>query len=178
MFSKRAIVAAVTAVLIAGLSACSGDSGGDGTAPVGNGGKAAGSNAHDNPSPDAVFGLRDTLRHVPARTTRATRPHLVKKCTIESRRVKHTSRSGSGKKRRTRTWYTTEQVRSCRKVRKGTETYTRVLRRERWCVRLDDVGGHASRDDVWYQVTYPAYNKALGADDHARLKFTPKAPGC
>jgi hypothetical protein len=171
-------VAAVTAVVIAGLGACSGNGGSGGSAPVGDSGKAAGSSSGNNPSPDAVFGLRDTVRHVPARTTRATRPHLVKKCTIESHRVRHTSRSGSVKKRRTRTWYTTEQYRSCRKVRRGTETYTRVLRRQRWCVRLDNVGGHASRDDVWYQVTYSTYDKALGAHDHARLKFTPKAPGC
>jgi hypothetical protein len=180
MFGKRAMVAAVTAVLMAGLGACSGGGGDDvgGEWSATGAGSAGGDATQNPPAPDTVFGLRDTVRHVSARTTKATRPHLVSKCTTASRRVRHTSRTGSGKRRTTRTWYTTEQYRTCKKVRQGAETYTRVLSRERWCVRLDDVGGHASQDDVWYRVAQPAYDEALGADDHARLEFTPQGTGC
>ncbi|MEW2134861.1 hypothetical protein [Streptomyces sp. NPDC005435] len=125
-----------------------------------------------------MSGLRDAVRHVAAVTTKAARPHLVRRCTSASRRVAHTRRTGSGKRRSVRTWYTTERYRRCGKVRRGTETYRRVLRPEHWCVRLDAVGGDRSRNDVWYRVTRTAYGDALGAHDHARLEFTPRGTGC
>ncbi|MGW3917530.1 hypothetical protein ACWEBX_39590 [Streptomyces sp. NPDC005070] len=183
---KRLATAAVTAVLIAGLGACGGggdshDEGSDYSVDVGQdtGGVAG------EPQPDtattadtSVFGLRDEVRHRAARTTRATRPHMTKKCTTTTRRVRHTTSTGSGTKRRTRTWYSTEHAKTCKKVRSGTETYTRVVRPERWCVSLDDVGGDKGRDDVWYQVTRTAYDEALAADQHKRVDFTPKDSGC
>ncbi|MEU6273238.1 hypothetical protein ABZ871_12650 [Streptomyces populi] len=183
---RRLVVAAVTAVLMAGLGACGSGDGGHGEGSdhsVGVGrdsGSAAGKARPDTAATvDAgVFGLRDEVRHLAARTARATRPHMTKKCTTATRRVKHTTSTGSGTKRRTRTWYSTERSRSCRQVRKGTETYTRVVRPERWCVSLDDVGGDTKRDDVWYQVDGTTYSAAVGTDEHARMDFTPTGSGC
>ncbi|MFE2538302.1 hypothetical protein [Streptomyces sp. NPDC059371] len=103
---------------------------------------------------------------------------MTKKCTTTTRRVRHTTSTGSGTKRRTRTWYSTEHPKTCKKVRSGTETYTRVVRPERWCVSLDDVGGDKSRDDVWYRVTRTAYDAAVATDQHKRVDFTPKDSGC
>ncbi|MEY2241834.1 hypothetical protein AB8A21_02535 [Streptomyces sp. BF23-18] len=183
---KRLATAAVTAVLIAGLGACGNagdthDEGSDYSAGVGQ----DSGNAADEPQPDtatpadtSVFGLRDEIRHRAARTTRAERPRMTKKCTTATRRVKHTTRTGSGSKRRTRTWYSTEHAKSCKQVRSGTETYTRVVRREQWCVSLDDVGGDTHKDDVWYQVSRTTYDAAVGTDEHARMDFTPKDSGC
>lgn len=125
-----------------------------------------------------VHGLRDTVRHVAAKTVRATRPHLVKKCASATRQVKHTARTGSGTSKKTRTWYSTEHYQKCGKVRSGTETYTRVVRQERWCVSLNDVDGDTSRDAVWYQVTRATYNEAAAADRLDPLKFTPVTTGC
>ncbi|MEU1405468.1 hypothetical protein ABZ471_24440 [Streptomyces sp. NPDC005728] len=181
MFSRRLVVAGVTAALIAGLGACS--SGTDeGTDYVGasqgdeNSGRTA--RPDTDATPDTVFGLRDTVRHLSRKTAPATRPHLVSKCTSGTHRVRHTSSSGTGSRRKTRTWYTTEQYRDCKKVRAGTETYRRVVRPEQWCVRLDDVDGDKGRDDVWYQVTNSTYQDAVGSDERARLEFVPAGAGC
>lgn len=183
---KRLVTAALTAVLITGLGACSrgGDVHDEGTDyAVGAGrhskGAAEGSPADTATTRDAsVFGLRDEVRHRAARTIRATRPHMTRKCTSATRRVRHTTSTGSGTKRRTRTWYSTEQSRSCKQVRSGTETYTRVVRPAQWCVSLDNLDGDAARDDVWYQVSRTTYDAAIGTDRHARMHFTPTRSGC
>ncbi|MEU4173076.1 hypothetical protein AB0F46_40270 [Streptomyces sp. NPDC026665] len=187
---KRFATAAVTAFLIAGLGACGGegdsyDEGSDYSVDAGQeldqgGGSVAGDSQPDaGATADAsVFGLRDETRHRTARTTRATRPHMTKKCTTTTRRVRHTSTTGSGTKRHTRTWYSTEHAKSCKQVRSGTETYTRVVRPEQWCVSLDDVGGDKGQDDVWYQVTRTTYDTAVATDEHERMEFTPKDSGC
>ena len=39
-------------------------------------------------------------------------------------------------------------------------TVKRVVRREQWCVSLDNLGGDAKRDDVWYQVSKTTYDAA------------------
>ncbi|MEU9455966.1 hypothetical protein [Streptomyces sp. NPDC048277] len=166
MFGKRLAMAATVTFLIAALGACSG---GTGTA---SGGSGAGNDD------DTVRGLKDSVRHITATTTRATRPHLVKRCSTATRRVRHTSGSGSGSRRRTRTWYTTERYRSCTQVQRGTETYRKTVRPEEWCVELDDVNGDRKRDDVWYRVSRQTYGDALGADDRARLEFVPTGRGC
>lgn len=181
MFGRHLIVAGVTAVLMAGLVACSGGSAGaDGSTGyvVGADDGAGAAAVRTPPEPDSVSGRRDAVRHLPVRTARAIRPHLVRKCTTGTRRVRHTSSSGTGTRRRTRTWYTTERYRSCRKVRSGTESYRRVVRPEKWCVRLDDVDGDKARDDVWYRVTSAVYDDALRTDTHARMQFTPVGTGC
>ncbi|MGW4443942.1 hypothetical protein [Streptomyces sp. NPDC004682] len=176
MFGRRLAAAAATALLTAALGACSG-----GAVPVHTDsanharGTAGGATA---PSPDTVTGLRDAVRHTPAVTTTATRPHLVRRCTTATRQVTHTRRTGSAKRRSVRTWHTTEHYQRCRKIRRGTETYQRTTRPEHWCVRLDAVDGHHTRNDRWYQVTRPTYADALRAPDHTRLKFTPRHTGC
>ncbi|MPY33505.1 hypothetical protein FNH09_20310 [Streptomyces adustus] len=186
MFSRRLVVAAVTAVLIAGLGACGrgadvADQGTERSVDVGQDGGSlpAATRPDTDPTKDAsVFGLLDEFRHLSAKTGRATRPHMVKKCTTTTERVKHTKSTGSGAKRSTRTWYSTEKSKDCKQVRSGTETYTRVVRPERWCVSLDDVGGDAARDDVWYRVSSATYHEAVGADKHARMEFTPTGSDC
>ncbi|MEU5532071.1 hypothetical protein [Streptomyces sp. NPDC020362] len=182
MFGKRLLVAGVTAVLIAGLGACGGSGSGGGSAGSGSVSDTAGggpdSTGQPSPTPDAVSGLRDQVRHVTAKTTRATRPHMVRRCTTGTRRVSHTSSTGTGTRRRTHTSYTTEHYQHCTKVRSGTETYRRLVRPERWCVSLDDVDKNTKRDDVWYEVDRPAYDEALAADQHAPLTFVPKGTGC
>ncbi|MQY35949.1 hypothetical protein SRB17_39450 [Streptomyces sp. RB17] len=159
---KRLRTAGVTALLLAALAACGGGHGGD------------------DSGPDPVYGLKDSLRHVTRKTTQATRPHMVKRCTTGTHQVRHTSRSGSGSHRSTRTWYTTEHYQDCHKVQYGTERYRRELRPERWCVRLDDVNGNRKRDDVWYRVDRVDYNHTLDADDHTRVTFVPisSSTGC
>ncbi|KUN10466.1 hypothetical protein AQI95_01745 [Streptomyces yokosukanensis] len=170
----RLRAAGVTAILLAVLTACGGgtSNGARTTAPA--------TTASPTPTQNPVHGIKDTLRHVTRRTTPATRPHLVRSCTPGTRQVRHTSRSGSGSHRRTRTWYTTEHYQNCHKVRSGTETYRRELRPERWCVLLDDVGGDRKRDDVWFRVDHVDYNRILTADDHTRVQFVPLLPntGC
>ncbi|MFF7883562.1 hypothetical protein ACH40F_22030 [Streptomyces sp. NPDC020794] len=183
MFGKRLLVAGATAVLIAGLGACGGGGGGgsrgvDPGAVTDVGQSSGGTVQEAPPSPDTVSGLRDSVRHLAAKTTRATRPHLARKCTSATRQVRHTQRTGTGTHRTTRTWYTTERYQSCEKVRSGTETYTRTVRPQRWCVSLDNVDGDTARDDVWYQVTPATYGKARHADEHARMEFTPTRTGC
>jgi hypothetical protein len=172
MFGKRLAWAATVTFLIAVLAACSGGGSGGSGGSAGSSGSAGGNDVR------TVHGLKDSVRHITARTTRATRPHLVKKCSTATRRVAHTSSSGSGSKRRTRTWYTTERYRSCTDVQSGTETYRKTVRREEWCVELDDVNGNRKQDDVWYRVSRETYGDALTADEHARLEFAPTGQGC
>lgn len=174
MFTKRLITTGLTALLIGTLGACGGgDSSGSAS---GTGGTSTAATARQ--TPDTVTGLRDSVRHLARQTTRATRPHTVTKCASATKQVRHTSSSGTGTKKKTRTWYTTERYRKCAKVRSGTETYTRVVRKERWCVSLDDVGGDTGRDDVWYQVTRAAYDDVRLADEHTRVTFAPTGTGC
>ncbi|MFI9025590.1 hypothetical protein [Streptomyces sp. NPDC053560] len=174
MLSKQRLIrAGVTVFLVAGLGACGtgagqGGSGGHGTAGSHSPGDA-------RPQQDGVSGLRAGVRHVQKKTVRAERPHMVKKCDSATKRVKHTKRSGRGKKK---TWYTTERYQDCRKVRQGTEPYRRVVRHERWCVQLDDVNGRPGKDHVWYRVTPATYHTALGKDEHTHLRFTPTGTGC
>jgi len=176
MFMTRGLsAAAVVVVLMAGLGAC----GDGGTDPSGQTSTGHASTAKEaQASPDSVFGLRDTVRHISRKTVADTRAHLVRKCTPTTERVRHTTRSGTGTHRTTRVWYTTEHHQSCRKVRKGTERYRRVVRPERWCVSLDDVNGRKSQDDVWYRVTRATYDQVSAADEHTRVEFTPAATGC
>jgi hypothetical protein len=178
MFNRRAISGALAALLIGALGAC-GD-GGDGSAhSVTGAGQSSGSTAQKSRStPDTVTGLRDSVRHLAKKTVKATRPHTVTKCSSATKQVRHTSSSGTGSKKKTRTWYTTDRYRKCAKVRSGTETYTRLVRKEQWCVSLDDVGGDTGRDDVWYQVTRVTYDQAVGTDQHARMEFAPTGTGC
>ncbi|MFG3291368.1 hypothetical protein ACGF3G_21480 [Streptomyces sp. NPDC048179] len=179
MFGKRLVASGVIAILIGALGACS--SGGDESGfddGVTYEQDDTGATTSTPTQDDTVHGLKDDVRHIAAKTTRATRPHLVRKCTTATRRVRHTSSSGSGSKRKTRTWYTTERYRSCTKVRSGTETYRRTVRAEQWCVELDDVNGDPKTDDVWYQVGRTVYDDARAADDHARLEFVPTREGC
>ncbi|MGY5060179.1 hypothetical protein ACWDFR_39975 [Streptomyces sp. 900105755] len=180
MFGKRLIVGGAIAILIGTLGACAGGGSGNGegngnaTGAVSGSGTAGAASAEE----DTVHGLKDTVRHVTAKTTRATRPHLVEKCSTATRRERHTSGSGTGSRRKTRTWYTTERYRSCTRVRSGTETYRKTVRTEKWCVELDDVDGDRRRDDVWYQVSSSVYGDAVAAADHARLEFTATREGC
>ncbi|WP_234336701.1 hypothetical protein [Streptomyces xylophagus] len=169
----------MTTLLIGTLGACGGGGGGSSTSSTSGASQSSASTAHEAaPTPDTVTGLRDSVRHLAKQTTRATRPHTVTKCTPATKRVQHKSSSGTGTKKKTRTWYTTEQYRKCAKVQRGTETYTRLVRKERWCVSLDDVGGDTIKDDVWYQVTRAVYDEVRTADEHARVEFAPAGTGC
>ncbi|MFJ4844816.1 hypothetical protein [Streptomyces sp. NPDC088733] len=142
-------------ILAALLSACAGSPSGSGTAQA----------APD----DTVTGVLDTYRHDPRKTVPATRTRMVDACTDRTRPVRHTSSSGSGKRRTTRTWYTTEHERDCHKVPRGTEAYRRVVHTERWCVRLDD---------VWYRVDAATYDTATRTDRGDRLTVSPLGTGC
>ncbi|MGW2830336.1 hypothetical protein [Streptomyces sp. NPDC001286] len=176
--TRRLMVAGATAMLIAGLAACGGGQSGA-EPPSGTITYSSDSSARETtPRSDSVSGLRDTVRHLSVRTVKATRPHMVKKCTSSTRRVRHTASSGTGTKRKTRTWYTTERTRTCKNVRTGTETYRRVVRPERWCVRLDDVGGDKTKDDIWFRVSSATYHQALAAKEHTRLEFVPQGSAC
>ncbi|WP_217554772.1 hypothetical protein [Streptomyces sp. GbtcB6] len=191
MFGKRLIVSGAIAILIGALGACSGGGNGNGADngvtygqdDTGTGtstgtGTGSASDGSSSAQDDTVHGLKDTVRHVTAKTVRATRPRLVRKCSTATHRVRHTSSSGTGSRRTTRTWYTTERYRSCTKVRNGIETYRKTVRTEKWCVELDDVNGDKRRDDVWYQVNRSVYGDARTADDRARLEFSPVTEGC
>ncbi|MFI0790890.1 hypothetical protein ACH4Q6_35515 [Streptomyces lydicus] len=173
---QRLIRAALTAILAAGLSACGGTAAGhdDPAGPKGHG-AAHGQTAPAAPGHSAsVTGLRDGVRHFSPKTVRATRPHLVEKCTTGTKRVRHTKRNGRTK----HTWYTTEHYRNCHKVRKGNESYRRLVRREKWCIRLDDVNGVKSEDARWFRVPRTVYTRALGTESHNRMTFTPLGRGC
>ncbi|MEB8342061.1 hypothetical protein [Streptomyces endophyticus] len=168
---RRPTLAGLTMLLVVALAACGG--GTEKSASSHGGGGSADSQSieqHD----DKVTGVRDGVRHMSRRTTRATRPHLVKKCATDTRKVRHTKRS----KGRTKTYYTTKKVRDCHKVRKGTEKYTRVLRAERWCVRLDAVGGKRGADDQWFRVNSTTYGRMQGVEDRAKVTIEPIRKGC
>ncbi|MFD3455073.1 hypothetical protein ACFWVC_23210 [Streptomyces sp. NPDC058691] len=160
-------------ILAALLGACAGTPSGSGasgsTDPmVAQGGSGGSADAQQAPD-DTVAGVLDTYRHDPRKTVPATRARMVDACTDRTRRVRHTSSSHSGKRTTTRSWYTTEHYRDCHKVRRGTETYHRVIRTERWCVRLDD---------VWYRVDAATYDTATNTDKGDRLTITPLGTGC
>ncbi|MEU7639712.1 MULTISPECIES: hypothetical protein [unclassified Streptomyces] len=172
--THRLVRTGLVALLMAGLGACGSGANGAAGHP-GNDGRGTGTSGQGAPPhQDGVFGLRAGVRHLVKQTTTGTRPHLVTTCTPATRQVKHTKRSGRTKK----TWYSTEHYQDCRKTARGTETYRRVIRPERWCVRLDDVNGNPKKDAVWYRVTSATYHQALGTDAHARLRFTPTGTGC
>ncbi|MET8329280.1 hypothetical protein [Streptomyces sp. NPDC005181] len=179
----RPVLAAV--LLAALLTAC-----GSPAVPTGAGssamptspGSSAGSGVGDGtvPSPPdrTVSGLRDDTRHVTRKTTTGTRPRMVKRCTPRVRKVKHTSTSGTGRRKRTRTWYTNDSYQDCKKVQQGTTSYTRVVRQARWCVELDNVGGNSTEDDIWYEVESAVYHRATELKEGAKLSFTPLRRGC
>lgn len=171
---QRPVLAGLMAILVFGLSACG--AGAD-RASAHQEGKGRGS-GHAQPRTDTVTGLQEAVRHVTRKTAKGTRPHLVKKCTTGTRKVKHTERRGSGSKKKTHTRYTTERFRDCKKVRKGTETYTKVVRQERWCVKLDDVNGKSARDDVWYRVSRATYGTLREQDEREKVTFEPSGTGC
>ncbi|MDX3070972.1 hypothetical protein [Streptomyces sp. MI02-7b] len=167
----RPAATAVAALLLAALlSACAGTPSGSG-APVSSGPVAArgGSGETAKAPDDTVAGVLGTYRHDPPKTVPATRPRMADACTDRTRRVRHTSSRHSGKRTTTRSRYTTEHYQDCRKVRRGTETYQRVVRAERWCVRLDD---------VWYRVDAATYDTATNTDRGDRLTITPLGTGC
>ncbi|MFI1355210.1 hypothetical protein ACH4TV_16810 [Streptomyces sp. NPDC020898] len=170
MFSKRRLMlAGLTMVLVAGLGACGGggnrDDGSTSSSDSSRYDDAGGSDVQETtPVTPTVYGLRSAVRHTPRKTAEETRPHMVKKC-----------RSTTKSKAKAKGSSTT---RTCTSVRSGTETYTRVVRQERWCVSLDDVDGVAAKDAVWYQVEKVTYDKAVATDQRARIEFTPKSTGC
>ncbi|MFJ8676699.1 hypothetical protein [Streptomyces sp. NPDC093589] len=124
-----------------------------------------------------VFGLRDDLRHVSKKTQPATRPHMVQVCRRSTKPVPHTATSRVGGVTKTRRWTTIETVPECRLEPRGTETYTHVVRAERWCVELDRVGGKR-RDDVWFRVDAQTYTHALKINEGKKITFTPRDEGC
>lgn len=163
MSSKRRLMAAgLTVVVLAALGACGGGGGGKDDDPWrdSTAGGGSSSDRYDEggeageTEPTTVTGLRDAVRHISMKKATATRPHMVRKC-----------RSSKGS-------------RKCTTVRSGTETYTRVIRQERWCVSLNDVDGDTSKDAVWYQVTHATYTEAAAANRLDKLKFTPTTTGC
>ncbi|MFI0937366.1 hypothetical protein [Streptomyces sp. NPDC021020] len=145
---RRAALAVAVLAVAAGLAACDG--------------------------PRKVSGKLDTTRHVAESTSLRNRPHMERSCHPSTKRVKHTSGRGSSK----RTWYTTEDTSVCSSVQHGTETYRHVDRAEEWCVRLDDVGGTSSRDDVWYRVKQSVYLDAQHLGSGAKMTFAPEHDGC
>ncbi|MEU6841966.1 hypothetical protein ABZ930_08850 [Streptomyces sp. NPDC046716] len=177
---RRPALAGLTLALVVTLTACGG--GDTGKAAPSSGKATTGSVTVDGDAPrkaksTKVTGVRDTERHITRKTSTSTRPHYVKKCDTDTHRVKHTRRSNG----RTKTWYTTETDRDCHKVRRGTEKYTRVVRRERWCVRLDDVSGAqvtTGQDDVWFRVPRSEYSDVRVADQRAKVTIQPMARGC
>lgn len=176
---RRPHTAAVTVTLLAALlSACgspdSGAAAGAGPSTAASAGNRAPVATADAP----VSGVLDDHRHVARRTATELRPRMVQRCTDRTRRVRHSSSSGSGKRRSTRTWYTTEHDKECRKAQQGTESSTRVVSAERWCVELDDVGGDRTRDDLWFQVGSATYGRAAEAGEGAVMPFRPLATGC
>ncbi|MGC5004453.1 hypothetical protein [Streptomyces sp. DT203] len=176
----RPVLAAV--LLAALLTACGSSDGpsspGSHAAPTGPAGSGVVDGTEPSPPDRTVSGLRDDTRHITRKTTTGTRPRMVKRCTSRVRRVKHTSTSGTGRRKRTRTWYTNDSYKDCEKVQQGTMRYTRVVRRARWCVELDNVGGNSAKDDVWYEVESDVYRRATELKEGARLSFTPLRKGC
>ncbi|MFE7787892.1 hypothetical protein [Streptomyces sp. NPDC057460] len=174
---------ALAAVLLAALLTACGSSDGPGSpdghaVPTGPAGTGVVDGTVPSPPDRTVSGLRDDTRHITRKTTTGTRPRMVKRCTPRVRRVKHTSTSGTGRRKRTRTWYTNDSYKDCKKVQQGTMRYTRVVRRARWCVELDNVGGKSTKDDVWYEVESDVYRRATQLKEGAKLSFTPLRKGC
>ncbi|WP_330245841.1 hypothetical protein OHA33_23285 [Streptomyces sp. NBC_00562] len=171
-----------TVLLAALLTACGGSDGpgspGSHAVPTGSAGSGVVDGTVPSPPDRTVSGLRDDTRHITRKTTTGTRPRMVKRCTSRVRRVKHTSTSGTGRRKRTRTWYTNDSYKDCKKVQQGTTRYTRVVRRARWCVELDNVGGNSTKDDVWYEVESDVYRRATQLKEGAKLSFTPLRKGC
>ncbi|MET8469356.1 hypothetical protein ABZY90_10560 [Streptomyces sp. NPDC006422] len=167
---RRPTLAGLTMVLVVALAACGG---GTEKSASTHGGGATGSQSVEQRD-EKVTGVRDAVRHLSRRTTRATRPHLVRTCDTDMRRVRHTKRSNG----RTKTYYTTKKVRDCHKVRRGTERYTRVLRPERFCVRLDAVGGRKGENDRWFAVNSVTFHRVQQADDRAKVTIAPLRKGC
>ncbi|MGW9130638.1 hypothetical protein [Streptomyces sp. NPDC055681] len=170
----------LAAVLLAALLTACGSSDGPGShaVPTGSAGSGVVDGTVPSPPDRTVSGLRDDTRHITRKTTTGTRPRMVKRCTSRVRRVKHTSTSGTGRRKRTRTWYTNDSYKDCKKVQQGTTRYTRVVRRARWCVELDNVGGNSTKDDVWYEVESDVYRRATRIEEGAKLSFTPLRKGC
>lgn len=164
---RQMLLSGVALILSVGLSAC---------------GPTNGTHRSDTPAEarhdDTVSGLRDDVRHITRKTARAVRPRMVNRCTTTTKKIKRTSSKRIGKRTSNSTWYEHKPVTTCRKVRNGTEPYTRVIRRERWCVELDAVNGNQRRRDVWFQVTHGTYVSAVGASEGDEIKFTPVADGC
>ncbi|QFR93672.1 hypothetical protein [Streptomyces tsukubensis] len=125
-----------------------------------------------------VSGLSADTRYIPRKTASAVRPHYVRRCTTNTERVKHTSSSGSGKHKRKRTWYTTENRRSCHQVRRGSERYTRLVHSSAYCVELNNVNGKKTADNRWYEVDQKTYRKAEGVPDGKKLRFRPVGDDC
>ncbi|MFJ4713321.1 hypothetical protein [Streptomyces sp. NPDC088785] len=182
---RRPVLAGLTLALVVALTACGGGGTGKaapaGAAPAsgraGTGGATGGRDAPRTARSTEVTGVRDAERHLTARTSTSTRPHYVRTCDTATHRVRHTKRSRG----RTRTWYTTDTDRDCRRVRRGTEKYTRVVRRERWCVRLDDVSGArvtTGGDDVWFRVPHTQYSEVRLAGPRTKVTIEPTAQGC
>ncbi|MFD8573472.1 hypothetical protein [Streptomyces sp. NPDC059639] len=178
---RRPALAGLTLALVVTLTACGGGDNGKAASSSGSG-KTGSVTVDQDTTPrkaksTKVTGVRDIERHVTRKTSTSTRPHYVKKCDTDTHRVKHTKRT----KGRTKTWYTTETDRDCHKVRRGTEKHTSVVRRERWCVRLDDVRGaqvQSGKDDVWFRVPHSEYSDVRIADQRSKVTIEPTAQGC
>ncbi|MFD3422641.1 hypothetical protein [Streptomyces decoyicus] len=154
---RRMFLAALPATFMVALSACAG---------------GASAELHK------VSGLRDDVRHIHEKAQPATRPHMISVCTTRPKRTPHTATTRVGGVTKTRRWVTIETARDCRMKQRGTETYMRVVRTERWCVELDDVGGNRRRDDVWFRVDPHAYAQALDVNEGEKIAITPRADGC
>lgn len=99
---------------------------------------------------------------------------MVLRCRTETERVAH--RTGSGRKRRT--VYSEEEHRVCTSVRQGTRTLRQVVRPQRWCAELDDVGGAKGPDHLWYQVDQDAYQHLQGLKPGSAVTLDPLDDGC
>ncbi|MEV7887484.1 hypothetical protein ACWD3I_25870 [Streptomyces sp. NPDC002817] len=164
---RQMLLSGVALILSVGLSAC---------------GPTTSTHRSNTPAEarhdDTVSGLRDDVRHITRKTVPGVRPRMVNRCTTTTKKIKHTSRTRIGTRTSTTTWYEYKPVTTCRKVRNGTESYTRVIRRERWCVELDAVNGNQRRKDVWFQVTHATYVNAVAVSEGDKIKFTPVVDGC
>ncbi len=127
---------------------------------------------------DPVSGDRDDVRYDKAQYKPATRvvKEFKQQCTKNSRDKKHTSGTGKNK----RTWYTKEWYQDCKKVQTGqhTESYKKKVKDAKYCVELDNVGGKADEDDVWYNVSSSVYYKALSKSEGDSMKFNYNHKGC
>jgi hypothetical protein len=152
--TKRALAAGLAAVLLLAASGCSDRTTGAAT-------PTPALTASLSQNADQVTGHRDDVRHVTPKVQRGTRPHKARTCKTKTSRGKRKSRT------QTCTW-----------GRRGTETYTRVVRPERFCVELDDVNGNSTRDDVWFQVDRATYTRAQALSEGDHIAFEPVASAC